>query len=365
MKTIKIFAVPSHQSVERTSGVDFVRIIQPMTYLNGFKDEDTEFKVTIFDKEDITERNLKWTEIAPEYDIIYLNYILNPWSFAEMGALVRKYGKKMIFDLDDSLWNIEKDNPAFKVWRTSPEHLKNFSLMCNEVDYITCTNLYLKHIITHHTLKPHEKIRIFPNYIDLKLYSHRSPFKNDLNIQLTHYGSTTHFVSLANEEFEKGLSMIFKEYPNVTFKTVGAFLPKYKKIFGQRYFNDFGHEDIYKWVKEKFPKFMDETDILVAPLTINTYNLAKSPVKWIESSSAEKVGCWQDIRQYQAVIRNGDNGFLCNRAEDWYRNIKFLIDNPEKRKEMGEQAFKDVVEEYQIQSHISDYAEFFKEVLAH
>jgi len=177
-KPIRIFALPSHQTVDRTSGVDMVRIIQPMQHLNKLPG----FKVDIFDIHKDVAR-MDWLTVAKEHDIIYLNYIGNAWAFAAMGAMARKYGRKIIFDLDDSLWNIMKDNSAYKVYHKGSEALNNYTSMCNEVDYMTTTNLYLKHVITHNTRKTHDKIKIFPNYIDFKLYNHRSKFKDDGNIR--------------------------------------------------------------------------------------------------------------------------------------------------------------------------------------
>ena len=84
---------------------------------------------------------------------------------------------------------------------------------------------------------------------------------------------------------------------------------------------------------------MRETDIFLAPLTDNLYNRCKSSIKFLETSSAKRVGVWQNIRQYQQVVEDGKNGFLARTAEDWYKSIKYLIDNPEERKRMGENAF--------------------------
>jgi len=151
-KPIRIFALPSHQTVDRTSGVDMVRIIQPMQHLNKLPG----FKVDIFDiHKDVT--RMDWLTVAKEHDIIYLNYIGNAWAFAAMGAMARKYGRKIIFDLDDSLWNIMKDNSAYKVYHKGSEALNNYTSMCNEVDYMTTTNLYLKHVITPLLLTIHAR----------------------------------------------------------------------------------------------------------------------------------------------------------------------------------------------------------------
>ena len=88
MKTIKIFACPSHAAVERVSGVDFARVIQPMTFLNGYKDNEVEFKVQIYDPR-LNEKE-DWIKVTAENDILFLNYMTNAWAFAIMGCFARK-----------------------------------------------------------------------------------------------------------------------------------------------------------------------------------------------------------------------------------------------------------------------------------
>jgi len=356
MKKTRVFAFPSHLTKQRTTGVDFARVIQPMRQLG----RNSDFEVIHFD----INKKTDWLWVSQNVDIIFFNYLHNPWGYAAMGAMARKHGVKLVLDLDDSLWDIATDNPAYKVFHYKSEALMNFNSICKDVDYITTTNSYLRNVIVHNTLIRHEKVKIIPNYVDLELYSHISPFKPDsYKVTLLHYGSTTHFHDLRNEEFEKGMEMIMETYPNVVFKTVGALIQDYKMKWGMRYFNSYGHEDIYQWIKGRFREFMDEATFLVVPLNVNTYNKSKSDIKWQEISTAKKVGCFTDIRQYQEVIKHGQNGFLCRTAQDWYKSIKFLIDNPEKRKKMGEQAYKDVVELHQIQNNIWRYADFFKSII--
>jgi len=360
MKTIKIFALPSHASKSRVSGVDFARIIQPMEHLNGWTDGEVKIKADVWN---IVDKNkADWRKIAKDYDIIYLNYLNQAWGFAAMGCMARKYGRKMVMDFDDDLWSILPDNTAYQVYKKGSEGVKVITAIANEVDYVTCTNFYLKNAIAHHTFKRHEFIEIFPNYIDFDLYKYRPRFKDTNQIQLVHFGSSSHFNSLQSEEFNRGIDKILKEYPNVVFKTVGAFIPKYKLRWGARYAHAFGDTDVYKWIKGRFPDVMRETDILVAPLTDNVYNRCKSSIKFIEASSAKKPGVWQDIRQYREVVEGGKNGLLARTAQDWYEAIKKLIDDKELRREMGKNAFKTVERGWQMKDHLDEYGQFFKKV---
>ena len=361
-KTIRIFCLPSHATKDRTSGVDMIRIIQPMNALNGYEDEEVKFKVDVWQINKPQEIN--WIDVAKQYDIIYLNYIALAWAFAGMGAMARHWKRKIVMDTDDDLHSIQTDNPAYKVYHKGSTFLKDLTAIYNECDYLTTTNTHLKNVLMSHTNKRHDQIKVFPNYIDLdNLYTHRSPFKDTLNIQLGWYGSTTHFIDLDEPEFMKGVDMIFKEYPNVTFKTVGALMPKYKMKWGQRYINAYGDTVIYKWVKGRFVELMDETDIMVIPLQSNIYTKSKSDIKRTESSSTMKPVVAQDMRQYRECITDGVDGMLCSTAQDWYSKIKRLIEDKKLRRKMGIAGFERVKRDKQMKNHIFEYSSFFKKIL--
>lgn len=360
MKKVKVFALPSHQSKERTSGVDWARIIQPMKALNGYRDNEVEFKVDLFD---IHEKEATdWLKVTQEYDLIYFNYINDPWGYAAMGAMARKNNVKMVLDLDDSLWDLKSDNAAYAIYKPGSQAIKNFTRIVDDVDHVTVTNRYLKNVVAHHTLKRHEQITVIDNHIDLNTYKYRKEHKDSSQIKLLHFGSTTHFNDLMNEQFALGVDRILKEYPNVTVKFIGAFLPKYRMRWGMRFENAYGHEDIYKWINEKFPVFLEESDILVVPLTEDTYNRCKSGIKYLEASSAKIPGVYQNLEQYKKYITHGENGFLARTADEWYASIKELVDDIELRKSMGNSAFERIQEET-IQKNVHKYAKMFKKLV--
>lgn len=353
-----VYALPSHQEKTRTHGVDYARVISPMKNLNGYRGIKTEIYNHKFEKHnDPTE----WFEVMENNQIFFFNYIHNPWGFAAFGTLARKFGVKLVMDLDDDIWDLHDDNPAKAIFHKGSEALSNFTSICNEVDYMTTTNEYLRNVIINNTNKTADKIKIIPNYIDLKLYDHKSPFKDDGQIQLLHFGSSTHGNDLDDHQFFLGVDRIMKEYPNVALKTVsGSFLAKFRKRWGQRYEFTEGQPDVYTWIKDGFRKSMDETDILVVPLIDDIYNRCKSQIKWLEASSAGKPGIFQDIRQYSEVV-NGSNGILASKDTEWYRGIKSMIDDKELRRKMGQNAFEDV-KDWQIQEHLNLYADFFLQI---
>ena len=71
MKRYKIFALPSHTFVDRVSGVDYLRVIQPMKYLNGYKDDDVEFEVTVYNHAE--NKSFDWRDVFEKHDAVFFN----------------------------------------------------------------------------------------------------------------------------------------------------------------------------------------------------------------------------------------------------------------------------------------------------
>ena len=350
----------SHTFIDRVSGVDWARIIQPMRFLDGYKDDEVEIEANVYDPSKGI--SFDWRDIFKEYDAVYFNYTTNDIGYAIMGTLAQQYKRKLICDVDDDIFNIQQGNPAFDVFKKGAWGRTVAKSIFNDVYHLTCTTRHLKHALMNETNKGDGLISIFPNYIDLSLYKHRSPFKDRGYYKAIHFGSSTHHSDLYSEPFFKAMDRVMKEYPNFTFVSVGAFVPKYRNLWGKRYEQAFGHTDVLKWI-EMMPKIMDDIDFAVVPLIDNVYNRSKSSIKFLETSSYKIPGIWQDIRQYKEVVENGVNGYLVSTEEQWYKSIISLINDQKLRQKMGESAYKTVEDKFQQKQHIAEYAQLFKRLL--
>jgi glycosyltransferase involved in cell wall biosynthesis len=355
MKTIKIFAVPSHDTPDRTSGVDFARVIQPMNHLNGYETEKYKFKVDIFSAKN--DKGVNWLEIIKKHDLIFFNYTASAWSYAAMACFCKKLGKPFIMDVDDFLPAIRPDNSSYAAYKANKsEALHTFKCILNDVEYFSTTNNYLRNALIDYSTKTYPQSFVIPNYIDLDIYNHRSPFKDDGQIRILHFGSTSHFLDLQSKPFEEAIDRIFKRYPNVTLKCIGAHVGRWKMKWGQRYEVGYGHQDIYQWIKEKYPVFMDESDICVAPLEIDVYNKCKSDIKRLECAAGMKPFVGQKIRQYEESISNWVDGIVAGTADEWYNAFSKLIESPKLRKTMAQEAFARIERDKQMKDHIGEYA---------
>lgn len=359
MRVVKVFSLPSHTFTDRTSGVDYVRITQPMTYLKDHIYKDVYFDVTVYNQR--TDESFDWRDVFKDNDVVFFNYTTNDVGYAIMGTLAQKYKKKLICDFDDDLWNILKDNVAYDTFNAESWGRKVVTAIAGDVHHCTVTNTHLKNSLVHNTKKTAEQVTVLPNYIDLNLYKHRSPFKDRGHYQGLHFGSSSHFINLASDTFYKAMDRVMKEYPNFTFKSIGAFMPQYRQRWGHRYEQGYGDSDLMKWI-EKMPTFMDEADFLLVPLIDNVYNRSKSSTKFLECSSYKIPGVWEDIRQYKEIVKHGKNGMLAKNEDEWYSAIVTMITDSKLRRDMGENAFR-TAQEWSIQRHVNEYAEMILKVL--
>jgi len=300
--------------------------------------------------------------VAETHDVVFFNYTVLDWAYAAMGCFVHGMGKKLIMDLDDALWYVNPDNIAYSSLKKVGGRQILTSIL-RDVDGVTATTLYLKHLINHETGISYDKMQVVPNCIDLNYYKYKFEPKDQYKITLFYYGSTSHFNDLLEGGFVEGMTRIFADYPNVVFRCIGANIPELKMKWGERYTYGWGHSDVYKWISEKFPVYMKEADIMVVPLGNNIYNRCKSDIKFIETATTATPGVFQKMLPYTEYIQHGETGFLAETPEEWYRYIKILIDSKEERRRIGENAYKYVVENRQIQQLIPTYARFILTIL--
>jgi len=58
-------------------------------------------------------------------------------------------------------------------------------------------------------------------------------------------------------------------------------------------------------------------------------------------------------------VQNGYNGFLCENLNEWEKNLENLLQNPEKRKILGANARKTIIERYSVQANTSNFLNLF------
>lgn len=359
MKKVRIYALPSHQTKERHSGVDMVRVNQPMKYLNGYEYGDYVFEVKVHD---VNTDSDSWLDISKQYDLVFFNYTVMDWHYAAMASVVHGNKKKIVMDIDDAIWHVQSDNVIYEgLQKLNAAYI--LTCIIDDVDGVITTNRYLRNVITHETHKRIDQIKVIENHIDPELYTYDFEAKDTGTITLMHYGSSSHFEDLLDENFCKGIDRIMQEYPQVVLKTIQSFISKLRYRWGQRYQNAGGDVDIYKWISGKFGQYMSEADIMVVPLRDTIYNRCKSDIKFLESGSTGVPGVYSSTRPYRDTIEHGITGYLASTEQEWYESIKALVNSVDTRQKIGRAAREYVRSNRDIRQYADEYASYFLKIL--
>jgi glycosyltransferase involved in cell wall biosynthesis len=349
----------SKDGTSTTSGVDYARSILPGKHL-----PDTEFEVEIR-QDPFTDTQKNWDELTKYWDVILTSYIDSPWGYVSMGFNAEKNGCEVIIDLDDNVWVLPPSNPVYKNYHKGTEALETLTSILHHCKYVTTTNGCLANGIAKYANKNRGSIKVFPNYIDLEAYKFENivPKPHD-TINITHFGSSTHWQDLTEGGFIKGLKMIVDKYPQVRVKTVGNWIPEFVTMLGPKYVQGQGNPDVYGWIEKTWPELMGETDICVAPLNDTESNRGKSDIKLLECGAAKKPVVCSDTRPYHDTVGLSETiAYLANTPEQWFDRLEKLILSEELRKQRGETLYQYVKDNRTIQSNIDKMAEWIKSIV--
>jgi glycosyltransferase involved in cell wall biosynthesis len=286
---------------------------------------------TVFVSSAITQDHLK-----EKYDLIllqrqYKEEVLRP--ILEM----KKKGPKIVYEIDDDLFNIPDWNPAKRILgvKAVQEGIRKF---LGIVDAVFVSTEYLVDIY-----KPYcKKVYVLPNSINYDFVYARP--QNALKKVVLWQGSMTHYKDVAIAE--KGILALAKN-PDILVKMWCGFDPKtYKPVF------DFPGAHVIPLVPfEAFYAMFSQVDahIGLAPLSTVPFNKSKSNLKFLEYTVQGMVTVASDFGPYKETIEDGVTGVLVSDNRDWYDAVMELVNNDEKRNAILANAQKLVSEKYNIE----------------
>ena len=326
----------------RLDGCVWYRVKQFMNAISN------EIKVVEISSEELTTEELM-KEIK-ESDVFYLRPS-SPNVISFIRDLKNYYpNKKIIYDTDDDLFNISpfndaynfggtkeitlpdgtelwKENKRFDPWRNR-KGLIDYEYALTKADVVTTTTIRLAE-----TIKPFNKnVVVIPNAIDFT-YFPRLEIKKDDKIRLLYSGGSSHYGDMYSVRDD--LERLMKEYPNLHFYFIGNPFDGIIKNMDQ----DRVHKE--GWIGADghgYRLACINADIAICPLEENEFNVNKSSVKYYETAALGIPTVAKDMLPYSADIKHNDNGLLYK--NDFYKQVKYLIDNPEERKRIGENAYK-------------------------
>jgi len=275
------------------------------------------------------------------------------------------FKKPIIMEIDDWLLDLPSYNIASHPFQPSsePEWLATEQMKLSDA-FIVSTE-YIREKVA--TMFPEKNVYVVPNSIDFDVWDHLVPSeiagldKKDNTIRIGYTGCGNHIGDL--ELIKRPILKLLEEFENL------------ELILPLRY--SVGEKTLWEGLKHPRIKFLDrwtpidkyphdlaawQMDIGVAPLRDNSFNRAKSNLRWLEYSALKVPSVMSRVYPFKFSVTDGQDGLICNSELEWYEALKSLILDENKRKTLGNNAYKKVRECFNMNRITKVYADVLKEI---
>lgn len=162
------------------------------------------------------------------------------------------------------------------------------------------------------------------------------------------YGSGTPTHEIDFEEVAQALRRILNRYRHVKLWIVGP-LTLSENFPAERVVR-FPLTDWRGWFE-----LLSQMDVALAPLELgNIFCRAKSEIKFVEAAALGVPVVASDIDPFRDSMSKEHDGFLAANEKEWEYALSLLIEQPERRSQMGENARRTVLQHYSAPTRAKD-----------
>ena len=337
-------------------GCYYVRCYLPMMH-NGWK--GTHYGLA---KNKIKDPRLVTQEIL-DSDVVVFHRANTNWHH-RVGMMAKEAGKKIVFDNDDT-YKLDDTHPFFgldeKGFEENKERVNNVTnnFILNS-DLITCSTEYL----AKEYRELNKNVVVLPNYVDPDDWD--EPLRNEGDkVRIGIVGSVAY-----HHDFAEIKDVIKKLHDNPKIQLVLFGLWKGVKRDENKLVDAVLHKEYDFWdslpniehmawceMSDYFDTLNElKLDLMLIPRRENGFNKAKSNIKFLEAGMLEipVVASSFPDAPYEKDI-DGTNGVLVKKGEDWEEKVMDLVNNKEKRREMGKKAREYIIKNYNIADHYQEW----------
>lgn len=313
----------------------FFRLHAPMSYLARYHKDRYWVAITSrLDKDRVGEEDLAILQRQYKADV-----------FHPIMKAKKEKGMKVVYEIDDDLFNVPKWNPAYKILgqKTVQDNTKRF---LENVDAVFTTTHQLKDTYKNYC----KRIYVLPNSVDYDVLIPRPPSNSKRKVILWQ-GSHTHL---------KDVEIIRKTLEKLT-KDDDVFVKLWRIDMGIK------NTHLVPFVNfEDFYAMFSQLDgyIGLAPISAVQFNKGKSNLKFLDYTSHGMVTVASDFGEYANTIVDNATGLLANNPNEWYEKIRWLLNNEDEYNRILENAQKFVKENYDINKNYLLWKQAIDEVMS-
>lgn len=350
-------------------GVGYYRCIKPAKFLKNLGHEvdvyGSNFNDIIDPKDPIT----SYHAFCSKYDVVITKVIDNRLASVHLVSACKETGTPLVVDIDDNFMEVHDWQPASQMGYQEGGDKRAYAISyVSFADALFVSTEPLKTYfqkLLKERFNENPKIFVLPNSVDPDDWSFISP-KNINRTVIGWHGSVTHDEDLML--IFKEIENILKEKKDVYFEIMGGIkLEKVRDFFKAWDKNVLDRVKIVggtqKWYG--FPKrLMSQTwDIGICPLIDSEFNRAKSHIKWLEMSIKGIPVVASNVKPYSDNIKHNKTGLIAKNPKEFGKHLRKLIENKELRKELAENAKRDIEKNHLYEKNIKLWEKAIKEII--
>lgn len=297
-------------------------------------------------------------------DVVLMQRHDSPGMLSVAMAIQKKYGIPVVQENDDYNYDVPETNPGRLSYYE--EDFENSYNPDNAMFWSRKSlGVYDAYIVSTPFLKDfygnYSPAYICPNSIDLskRRYGHRKSDKRPGEIRIGFSASGGHMEGLWM--IKDAIEQILEAYPEVTFYYYRGLFDIFKKSKHRKRVHRL------QWAKlEDYPRYLYDMDfdIALAPLKDRLFNRGKSNLRLLEYWSSGKYPVIASpVSHYKQTVKHGVNGLLATETKEWVDSMKQLIESPALRKRLGEEGFKTVVKDFNLEKNASLWVRALQKVV--
>lgn len=272
----------------------------------------------------------------------------NPETISPWNAAYDAFGEEDVSivspETGKETWLWKDGVDGFDITRNKA-NLYAYRFMISYCDAVTTTCEHLRELLRRYN----KHVELVPNRINFDLFKIRNTPQNDGKVRILYQGGSSHFRDW--KFIAPALQFLTKKYPHIRIVCMGNVGGWAKADLGEEFVEDRNWSNDYKSFCLRMGTM--GVDMAIAPLYLDDdmdrdFSLCKSNLKWLDYGAvgiptvAQKCVVYEDIHFSEDTLDIAWDGMLAGTVDEWITCLSLLIENPDLRFLMGNNAYNTV-----------------------
>ncbi|MDX1903671.1 MAG: glycosyltransferase family 4 protein [Thermonemataceae bacterium] len=278
-----------------------------------------------------------------KYDYIFLHREATPLGYPWLEFWITKvWKKKLIYDFDDAIWlpNTSEQNK----WVAWLKYHQKVALICKWAYKISAGNNYL----AQYAKQFNDKVFVNPTTIDTENWHNPVLVNREKRIKPIIGWTGTHS-TIPYLDFLLPILRNLATKKDFTFLVISDKKPDFS----------LSNLEFITWNKDTEIQDLAKMDIGVMPLEDDPWAKGKCGFKALQYMAMGIIPVVSPVGVNTEIVKNGENGFLTEREEEWSNILEKLLNEDSLRQTLGQNARETVKKSYSVSSNQTNFLGFF------